>query len=189
MKRIAILLLILLLILPTLASAQAPFSLRNGYTWGMPLQGVKTLAQQEDLTYVGEELSDGEYSLTYSNAPVGKYEAEELYMVFTSTDDGDFGLQLCLYIFPEEELSSSKAKDVFSYLQDSLTNLYGQPSDSVREWSNAFLCWSLDNTLIELGDLRFSSGNATYFIRYSSNKFVDIAATESLDTIIVNEGF
>ena len=73
MKRLLAIVLLLLLVIPMTALAYTPFTLRNGYYWGMPKEEILALAQQEGL---GPNTSKGEGVVAFENVPVGKFSAE-----------------------------------------------------------------------------------------------------------------
>ena len=129
MKKRFAALLILCLFLPAFCSAEEPFSLRNGYAWGMSMEAAQTLAAQEGIAE-GREPRLGEHlaALYYADAPVGAYTADEFCLEFFIPDGEPAQLSKCTYYFPKFDAKTGEAKSMLDDLTKALTDLYGTRS-------------------------------------------------------------
>ena len=132
--------------------ANEPFTLRNGYTWGMPKEEILNLAKQERL--LGKESKEDilakqerllgkeskEDTMIFSEVPVGGFSAE-MRLRF----DVDMGLEAVGYFFPT--VPKEECMDMFSTLTKELEALYGvyEAGDDGR--SNN---WQLHDTEIKI---------------------------------------
>lgn len=140
MKRLLAIVLLLLLVIPMTALAYTPFTLRNGYYWGMPKEEIFALAQQEGL---GPNTSKGEGVVAFENVPVGKFSAE----MWLSLDD-TLRLRSIRYLFPgvpEDQLD--QLTPMFDSLTQALTGVYGPSSPVIIPH---FTVWKLPDTEVTL---------------------------------------
>ena len=103
--------------------ANEPFTLRNGYTFGMSMEEVAALAEEEGLTK-DEEFSEldsrGQYNITFSNVPVSLFVAEKMMLIF----DENMFLSALVYNFGFRP--SSEAEGIIETLMQLLEDLYGE---------------------------------------------------------------
>ena len=142
----------LLLCAPAFATAAQPFSLRNGYTWGISTKDALVLTKEEGI--VMESLYGTGRHFTAINVPVGDFIASRFSLFFREVD-GELQLYSMSYEFdaPEEEESEAFAKpyqfpiNVLKYVLDSI---YG-----VSTLDRSFLdtyTWDLGHTTVTLRD-------------------------------------
>ncbi|MBP3657220.1 MAG: hypothetical protein J6K32_11060 [Clostridia bacterium] len=116
MKRIAALLLTVILLAACPALAQPAFSLRSGVTWDSTMMDVMRMEGTPD------SVSQMTYSICmYLDAAVSNYQAEMDY-VFAGED-----LAAVQYVFRTHEDSASHAGYKRQYIRGALTQKYGNP--------------------------------------------------------------
>ena len=161
---ITLLALLMLLALPLVALAEEPFTLRNGYYWGMTKEEAMTLAKDERLKFEAAWSQKGEPSLgtrtgelvSYKEVPVGDYVANNFYLDLERQEDDSLLLYAITYLFGAFQSDEyAKANAVFDGLEKGLTAVYGEPDE---EESPSTLLWSLPDTTIMLKQWQSLSG-------------------------------
>ena len=138
-----------LLCTPAFATAAQPFSLRNGYTWGISTKDALALTKEEGI--VMESLYDTGRHFTATNVPVGDYVASRFSLFFREVD-GELQLYSMSYEFDAPEKTKGKASVTPSVneLKYVLDSLYG-----VSTLDRSFLdtyTWDLGHTTVTLRD-------------------------------------
>ena len=143
MKKTALFLVIILLCFCNITMASAtytPFTLRNGYYWGMPKEEVLVLAREEGL---GPNTSKGEKVVSFDNVPVGDFSVRMLLSL-----DESLQLDSIYYLFPGvPEDQRDQVIAMFEKLTQALADVYG-PSEPVI--IPLLTIWKLPDTRIEL---------------------------------------
>ena len=125
----------------TTAKKKDAFVIRNGISWGMHYDEIKTLT---DLESLGEPTKDFSVlpMLKYEKVPVANM-SFNMYLFILDDDvvDSDmgnrFGLMALFYVIPDYSLlSSSSMYDDYVSLIDSMTKKYGKPSGVWDQWKN-----------------------------------------------------
>ena len=142
----------LLLCAPAFATASQPFSLRNGYTWGISTKDALVLTKEEGI--VMESLYGTGRHFTAVNVPVGDFIASRFSLFFRAVD-GELQLYSMSYEFdaPEEttgEISAIPYQSPISELKRALDTLYGEaaPFPGFGEAHT----WDLGHTTVILRD-------------------------------------
>ena len=158
MKKCLIFLLAFCLLIPAFSIAEEPFSLRNGYIWGMSMEDAQALAAQEGLLERREpRLTEFLAELCYADVPVGAYNAEEFCIEFLAMEGEPAELSKCTYYFPKFDAATGEAKDMLDELSKALTDIYGS------RFKKNFDLWSDDQsihveTYLEVGDTVIYAG-------------------------------
>lgn len=146
-KTFSLILLAALLVSFSASAANEPFTLRNGYTWGMTRDEAFSLAESEGLILI----TPGQGYLQYINVPVGGYSAE-MSLEFLEASDEVWRLGCITYTFG---IVNGKPYDpgneeMFSALLDGLTETYGEPAEDGMGESGREITWILPDTRITL---------------------------------------
>lgn len=104
----------------TAAAASEGFSFRNGITWGMTPDEVRSAEGREDDSFRED---GGIAALTYGYTDVSKYTADYLLYLFS-----DNKLVEATYIF-----TSSWSPATAKYINGALTQLYGDPTEMTAD--------------------------------------------------------
>ena len=145
MKRIFTLLLLICLLLPfTVYAEDEPFTLRNGYTWGMSDTEARLLALSD-----GFEIEyDTDLGVIYANVPVGDFSMHMLLSFSPAADDAIVPYPtLSAILYASDALPAQEAASMYNSLMLSLEALYGSPetTDGVKNAQ-----WQLPDTSIAL---------------------------------------
>ena len=164
-KMLALLIIIclsLLLCAPAFATAAQPFSLRNGYTWGISTKDALALTKEDGI--VMESLYGTGRHFTAINVPVGNFIASKFSLFFREVGGG-LQLYSMSYEFdaPEETESDeppASYQSPINELKAALDNLYGEASLSYT--FGDIYTWDLGHTTVTLRDTQYDifSGDA-----------------------------
>ncbi len=158
MKKIGVFLVLLALVgaLSTTALASAPtepFSLRNGYYWGMSQDEALKLAAEEGLEDI---TSQGKTYLNFGNVPVGDLSVP-MSLLFTE----DSSLYYISYRFPSlPQDDTIGLAEQFDFLVATLDSAYEPVVGDVGKFSGT---WDLPDTRIFLGQLADSDDTSMLF--------------------------
>ena len=177
MKRLFIIFLLVVIVTPIISIAEESFTLRNGYTWGMPKQEAEALAEAEGLDLLHESGSPGvTNSLNYANVPLGEYTAESLTLAFLASEELGYPLYVCTYWFEDLEQGSQEAQTLQDGLYTRLVSIYGEPLKSGDD-TETVAAWSLHDTIIELNASKWpkmftgTTDTVSYYLQYTSPKY------------------
>ncbi len=134
--------LLTLLALPLTALAETPFTLRNGYYWGMTKEAALALVEEEG---IGPDTSKGPSVIALQNVPFGNATASQMLLAF---DTEALTLNRVIYSIgsvPEDHDDELIA--LFNSLVQTLTDLYGAPDDTM---SHISALWHLPNVEISV---------------------------------------
>ena len=144
----------LLLCAPAFATAAQPFSLRNGYTWGISTKDALALTKEDGI--VMESLYGTGRHFTATNVPVGHFIASRFSLFFREVD-GELQLYSMSYEFdaPEEEDEERESfaepyQFPINELKYVLDSLYGV-STLDRSFVDTYT-WDLGHTTVTLRD-------------------------------------
>ena len=165
---------------PALASkVDEPFSIRNGYHWGMPREQVLALAAEEGLVAksnaalrLGEsEDVPGDRSGNYycNDVPVGRFIASTMYLFFGDEVVYDTGcLTGIIYIIDFRGRGSVYADDVRRNIPATMKSLYGEPKRERLDDSGGEYLWETKDTEISIlaGDIYGDYGDPSWMISY-----------------------
>ncbi len=149
MKKIGVFLVLLALVgaLSTTALASAPtepFSLRNGYYWGMSQDEVLKLAAEEGLEDI---VKQDKWSLNFENVPVGDFSVS---MSLSFTYSALSHIEYLFPSFPEDDKIG--LEEQFTFLVRTLNTAY-EPVVGVVGETYTYASWDLPDTRIFLGSL------------------------------------
>ncbi len=170
MKKIGAFLVLLALVgaLSTTALASPPaepFSLRNGYYWGMSQDEVLKLAAEEGLVDI---TSQGKTYLNFGNVPIGDLSVP---MVLLFTENS--ALRYIEYRFPSiPEDDTIALAEQFDFLTATLDSAYEPVAREIGMFTSV---WDLPDTRIFLGQLPDSDDTSLLFwsISYVPLEFVN----------------
>ena len=143
MKYFVALLLAVLFVLPMSGTAEEAFSLRNGYTWGMPKEKALALAQEEGL---GPNISQADSLLGFTDVSVGSFTASFFTMRFENEKSRN-QLNYISYSFDGLPAEGELFLAIGTDLLDSLVSVYGECSSLIP---GAYYGWVLPDTEVTL---------------------------------------
>ena len=187
MKRLLSLILVFFILTcfsaPALASkVDEPFSIRNGYHWGMPREQVLALVAEEGLVAksiftdkpFGESLSTEQEGTSVDNyycndVPVGRFIASTMYLFFEDENGNDSGcLTGLLYLIDCPGGESNYGPDVRRHIPATLKSLYGEPKLEPPDGYGGDYLWETKDTEISIlaMDIYGQNGDPFWMIFY-----------------------
>ena len=154
------------------SKADAPFSLRNGYQWGMGMEQVLALAAEEGFTVPEYPLYAYSW-VTIEAVPVGRFTATSMKLSFDKMDR----LIRVSYSFDVDSISFFEAQEITDWLAPSLKSLYGEPKTEVdNEPFDVIYEWETEDTRIRASGtyVRNAVNQSSWTITYEQREPLNI---------------